>query len=1690
MVDSVQYQVLGALSAWSNGGAVGLGGPRQRLVLALLLIQSGEAVSVDRLIDGIWGDGQPEQARHTLQAYISELRRVLDDPIEWTGHGYRIDVSADRVDARRFERLAGEGRAALDRDPYTAASLLQQGLDLWHGDPFADLAYAEGLQSEIRRLKQLRLVALEDRIEADLAVGSHRLVVEELEVLTREHPLDERLAGQLMLALYRSGRQVEAVRAFDRVRASLVDEMGLEPSRDLQQLLQRILEQDEDLITPLSDDQRASVPGPADFVRGLELRETIGEGQAGVVYRAYQPSVGREVAVKKIKTDAANSSAFIRRFESETQAISRFEHPHILSLYDFWRDSGGTYLVMPLMEGGSLDDRVEDGPLPLPTAMKLLEGVGSALAYAHRRGVIHGNVKPSNVLIDAEGNFYLSDFFRGHGASAPVGSFEQRLGLQVTERTDILQLGVLAGRVLATGDDLTAGVDDVVARALSEDPDERFSRVDEFLRALRRAMGADVVGLAGTGPVDEPVRNPYKGLRAFQEADAADFFGREDALANLLEAVRTHSLVAVVGPSGSGKSSLVRAGLIPALRKGAVEGSEDWLITDMFPGAYPFEELLSALRRIASAPEDPSFEDLTRDPRGLVRTVKRILPDERAGILLVVDQFEEVFSMVTDSETRTLFLDSLVEATQASGGRVRTLVTFRADFYDRPLEYHRFGELVESGLVTLGMPSPEGLARAISGPAHNADLDLQPGLAAEIVHDVERQPGGLPLFQHALAELFDEREERLLTVAGYRRTGGVLGALGKRAEELYRSLGDSERAAAEQIFLRLVSVDETSEDTRRRVRRGELTALDFPAPVLDSVLQSFGGYRLLSFDHDPITREPTVEVAHEALLTKWERLRGWIDDRRHDLVIRRRLQAALRDFDDSDGAPGFLLGEGRLQHFESWAADSTLDLTGPEREFLTSSRREEDARRVRSRRRRRGVIVGLSGVALVAVVLATLFLIQRNRAELGERTAQVQRLAASARLNVEQDPDLALLLAAEAVEASDGLSGDAGWEALSTIHAVLLARRPPRAIDGGGNVVWIPGVAEEGRAAAPLLVSHEPVPGGTSSYIWNPATGVRIGTLEGPGPSIGLDISGDGTRVATAHRDGPVAIWEREGVEAVQVALVGDNPAGYDFVGLTEDGTTLIAGEVPPDLGYSQAIAVFDVATGEQIHSLDYTENRAEDMALSADGSTFAVAERGTGIVRLFETSSWIELDAPDATASGVALSKDGAWLATATGDRIDLWNTSTGARRSSIEVSLGDVFAMEWAPDAGSIAIGSPTGRIMIYDAGTGEEVASLVGHDHPPHSLSFSPDGRYLASTIVDVPPVVLVWDLAQPAGEELMTYFGDPTKAVTHATWTVDEERVLASSFDYGNTTIFDTDTARVLATYPNEVGVAERARALPSPDGRFIAAGNHLVEFEGPGSARVVDADTLELVTSLRGSIPMAYSADSSLLVVGDFDIGYVYEVGTWEPVATLLDPESRTAINDIYTDGHFLSDGRHFLTADAGLRPGAAIWDMDSWSVVGTVPLGEETAYLSAGGGLIAVARQFDGRVAIYREEDILEDVTVEAAPYWEIVGGDQLLFASLSPDGSLLVTGGFDEHITFWDVPARERLYSIDMGMLPSDVEFSEDGRHILVALYGITRLLTLDPGELVELARDRAARELTEEECRFYLTDPCPPAG
>ncbi|MET0737294.1 MAG: BTAD domain-containing putative transcriptional regulator, partial [Acidimicrobiales bacterium] len=693
----LRFTVLrGTVGVSEAGHPVALGGAQQRRVLAAFLAESGVVVSADRLVEAVWPDGSaPEGARRTAMSYVSRLRSAIGaDHLVTRDNGYVLELGEATYDAAEFEALLAEARRLVGEE---AVPAYDAALALWSGRAFGDDGNEWWLQPVAARLEELRLLAEEDRAERLIDCGRHAEAVVDLDRLVTEQPLRERFVDLLMRALYLAGRQAEALRAFQRFRDYLAEETGLLPSDALVLLEQRITVGDPSLA-----------PMETEAVPGYELAEVIGEGSFGSVYRAVQPSVGREVAVKVIRPELADDPRFVQRFEAEAQLVARIEHPHVVPLYDYWRRPGGAFLVFRLLRGGSLAEREAEGAVDLDAVSRLVDEVGGALAAAHALGVVHRDVKPANILFDEAGNSYLADFGIAErddvdedldlrSAGSPLyASPEQIRDATASSASDQYALAVvvweaLCGRAPFGGSSVTevgrvkfvdsvppldAGVDGagavgpVLAKATAPHPADRFGSVVEFVAAWRTAVaGPDLVratGETGAPAVGRSVAetlaslgvagvNPYKGLRSFQEADAGEFCGRAELVTHLVERVAAGPFVTVVGPSGSGKSSLVHAGVIPEFRRRGA------LVVSMVPGSHPLVELEAALRRVATVEDEATIGARLRTPGGLV-AVARDLVAAGEQLVLVVDQFEELWTLVPDVAARDLFADLLAHA--------------------------------------------------------------------------------------------------------------------------------------------------------------------------------------------------------------------------------------------------------------------------------------------------------------------------------------------------------------------------------------------------------------------------------------------------------------------------------------------------------------------------------------------------------------------------------------------------------------------------------------------------------------------------------------------------------------------------------------------------------------------------------------------------------------------------------------------------------------------------------------------------------------------------------------------------------------------------------------------------------------------------------------------------------------------
>jgi class 3 adenylate cyclase/dipeptidyl aminopeptidase/acylaminoacyl peptidase len=810
--------------------------------------------------------------------------------------------------------------------------------------------------------------------------------------------------------------------------------------------------------------------------------------------------------------------------------------------------------------------------------------------------------------------------------------------------------------------------------------------------AFRRALGSSAARLAPSVP-DEIVANPYKGLRAFEEGDAQDFFGREELVELLVGRVATTRFVAVVGPSGSGKSSVVRAGLLPALRRGAVPGSDRWRIVEMFPGTRALEGLESALLR--STPDAPSsvMEQLERDEHGLHHAILRLLPSDATELVLVIDQFEEVFTLVEDEDARTHFLNSIEAAVTDPHSRLRVVATLRADFYDRPLLYRGFAELFRSRVEAVIPLSAEELERAISGPAERVDVSLEPGLVAAMLHDIADEPGALPLMEYALTELFERRDGRVLTVPSYREIGGVSGALGRRAEELYDALKGEAKEAARQLFLRLVALGEGSEDTRRRATRSEIASLDVDRASMTNAIDVFGAARLLSFDRDAATGRPTIELAHEAILTAWPRLHRWIDAAREELRTERRVAAAAREWVESDRDLSFLLSGSRLDQADSWRSTSGIAITPEEREYLDASleqrdrtREEERARQAheeelerRSFRRLRALVAVLAVASVIALGLTLFATRQSSRRGVEERTATARALAAASVANLDVDPERSILLALEAIDETRSVDGNVIPEAEEALHdSVIASRIVLTQEDQGGTLDWSP---------AGVFVTEGPENTGEVD-LRDVTTGARVRSWVGHENSDVNDVqfSNDGSMLATGGDDGFLKIWDPETGDEIASVRGRAGAWGPSF---DADGRHVAAAW--SDEG---VVRVAEASTGRLVRTFEDLDTYVLDTALSPDGSLLALANGDTDSVSVLDVRGGdlvFELPRHDGSVFAVSWSPDGRWIATASTDSsVRIWDASTGTLQERLVGHTGVVNTVDWSPDSRRVA-GAP---------------------------------------------------------------------------------------------------------------------------------------------------------------------------------------------------------------------------------------------------------------------------------------------------------------------------------------------------------------------------------------------------------------
>ena len=1378
----MQFRVLGPLEVEADSGPVVLGGPKERLLLALLLARPNRVVSVEALIQGLWGGHPPKSAGKTLQAHVVRLRRALEpgrargaagELLVTRQPGYLLRVAPGALDAARFEELTEAARRAL----------------------------ADGA-AEADRLADLRLVAVEDRIEADLRLGRHRELVAELERLVRDHPLRERLWAQLLLALYRSGRQADALLAYQRARSVLVEELGIDPGGELRRLHAAVLAQDSALDSPPTAEPspaRELPPalrfvGPAFVGRAAELswlraawtRATDGRG--GVVFVAGGQGMGKTRLAAEFAREVHDQSGWVLY----GRCIPEPNDP----LQPFVQALTGV--------GASLQDVPVSSPGRSPAALS--QGLADLLAGRSDRAVLlvldDLHLAQAPVLealaglaaVAATRRLLVLGAYRDEAATPELAALVQRLDSAGDGRRRLGPLGwdevaqVLglygsqqAARAVAdTVFEGTGGVPLLVHQAASDwaqaQATHQVAQVvgqtatsRSHLRVVQSRLADDLVDLrelhehsqqvarlaGGQGaPGEEESHDrpaaavcPYKGLARFEASDVEFFFGRERLVAELVTHLVGAGLVGVVGPSGSGKSSLVRAGLLPALADGVLPGSDRWRQLIMRPGEHPMAELAHVGGR-PGVPADGRASNATGHGNagdghvagrsGGESALRAVAGDER--LLLVVDQFEEVFTTCRDDGERAAFVATLTGAAQAADGYATVVVAVRADYYGHCAAEPGLAGLLAANHVLVGPMDADELRRAIELPARRAQLRLEPGLTDAMIAEVAQEPGGLPLLSCALLESWQHRHGRTLTVAAYQQAGGVHGAVARLAERAWQQLDPDDQAAARRILLRLAGPGEGEAVVRRRV------PLDEVSPSGDErtrqVLDALADHRLLTKGAD------SVEVAHEALLREWPRLRGWLEEDVQGRALHRHLIGATRAWEQSGGDPGELYRGARLTAALEWARDHDADLNQLEREYLDASRaaaeREvADARRraereARTSRRLRGLVAGLAAVLAMALVAGGLALSLRGRAERQALVADAGRLGALAL--TEDHLDRSVLLARQAVALDDSL------ESRGDLLAALLRSPAATAILGG----HLDGINPIDLSPDGRLLAMGDGPGRVEVVDLRTRRPIT-GNIRASGTPINdLAFSPDGSllAVATGPDGGLVQLWDVRTTTlrhqlrtAIYAAVVQFSADGQTLVTLSADNA-----DTPRGFG-NNFLTRWDVKSGRRLKGpvrvssyggevLIPTPDGARLVALSAAEAVVVAAKTLQPVRRVPRTPGSVHPLAALRPTDGrtLALGLDNG--------AVELLDLSTGRRRTLGRQETG-VIAVEFSPDGAALATGGVDGTVMVWDVASGQVRETFEGHEGRIgiRGLRFSQDGRTLYSA---GPSSVIAWDV----------------------------------------------------------------------------------------------------------------------------------------------------------------------------------------------------------------------------------------------------------------------------------------------------------------------------------------------------------
>jgi WD40 repeat protein len=1381
-----------------------------------------------------------------------------------------------------------------------------------------------------------------------------------------------------------------------------------------------------------------------------ELIRLLGRGGMGEVHLARDLRLGRLVAVKLLTTQQPDLD---ERFLAEARATARCHHENIVVIHEVGAHRGRPYMVLEYLEGETLRQWLRDqaataGPtarVPPARAVELMLPVIRALAYAHAQGIVHRDLKPENVMLTRAGVIKVLDFgiakivaapapgsVDGAGAvgggssvagTRPYMSPEQATLGAVDHRTDVWAAGIMLfelvtgtrpvldaaqGPAIIAGDSVPAlgPLGPIIDRCLIADPAHRTASASVLLAELE-----------ALGPGRRPVAvsdggNPFAGLAPFQEADADRFFGRDRDIEHVVAELRSRPLVAVAGPSGAGKSSLVRAGVIPALKR----SGEGWDVHIVRPGREPLAALAGVLSQLGSPGTEASgsapieggnraaLEHLRTEPGYLGARLRAYATSKRRRIAVFVDQLEELFTLGVAPAERTGFLACLAAVADDAASPLRVLVSMRSDFLDRLIEHRRLGAEVTRGLILLPPMDRDGMREALLRPVDAREHRFESAaLIDRMVDAVAAAPGALPLLQFTAARLWErrDRDQRLLTEVSYEQLGGVAGALAMHADTVLAGWSTAQQSLGRAVVERLV----TPERTRAVVSVAELHALHGDPELVDDVLQHLTAMRLVVIERGSDSAGPLVELVHESLIYRWPTLVRWLDDNHDDAAMLARLRAAARDWERSGHATGLLWTGEIAREASAWRQRHRGDLAAVEQRYLVAVlAASERARRVR--RRLFGAIV--STAVLTALVMAWLAWKQtqagQRAADETVRARDATRMAAMRALPGDPTTQLTLLREIEDLRAPPpGAAGEAKrllyagvasvvWSSPADVLSVAFSPDGRHIVTASEDKVRV--WSADGRGDPRVLHGHD---AGVTSAAWSP----------------------DGRRIVSTSWDKTVRVWNADGSGNPQV--LRGHAAGVTSAAWSPDGRRVVSAS------WDRTVRVWNTDGSGEPLILRGHDAGVVSVAFSPDGQRVASASTDR-TVRVWSADGRGEplvLRGHDAVVVSVAFSPDGRRLASGSLDQtVRIWSTDGSSEPRVLSGHRDQISSVAFSSDGQRIVSASFDKTMRVWSADGSGAPRVLSGHADRVLWAVFSPDGQRIVSASVD--KTVRVWSLEQRSEPSTLNGHDD---IVWTAAFSSDGRRIVSASSDK-TVRVWNADGSGQPLILRGHEDVINWAAF--SPDGQRI------VSASVDKTVRVWNADGSGQPLVLRGHEDVvnsaAFSPDGRRIVsaAADNTVRVWSADGRGAPLVLGHD--------NVVDMAEFSPDGRRIVSAS---------WDktVRVWNADGSGPpiilRGHEEAPRSAmfsPDGRRIVSASADKTVRLWSADGHGDPVILRGH-------SDRVFWAAFSPDGRQVVSASRDKTLRIWQADGTGASVLLARSDLPFvDARFSPDGRRIVAA--------------------------------------------